>query len=100
MSEKRANWAGVLAVPRAFVYGLLGGAFGPLLALALSAGLVYVATGQLPAVREVQRRDGSRHGAIALASPLEARASWARYSGDLRAALLEHRASTRTAAED
>jgi hypothetical protein len=99
MSEKQATWARVLAVPRAFVYGLLGGAFGPFLALALSAALIYVATGQLPAVREVQQRDGTRHGALALASPLEARASWARYSGDLRAALLEHRASARTAAE-
>ena len=99
MSEKRARWARVLAVPRAFVYGLLGGAVGPLLALALATGVIYVTTGQLPARREVQQSDGSRHGALALASPLEARASWTRYSGDLRAAVLEHRASTRTAVE-
>jgi hypothetical protein len=99
MSEKQATWARVLAVPRAFLYGLLGGAFGPLLALGFAAGVIYLATGQLPAFREVQQTDGTRQGAIALASPLEARASWARYVGDLRGAMLEFRASVRARAD-
>ncbi|MBN1641159.1 MAG: hypothetical protein JXA09_07980 [Anaerolineae bacterium] len=96
MSERQATWAKVLDVPRAFVYGLLGGAIGPLLALGLATGVIYAATGQLPAAREVQQSDGTRHGAIVLATPLEARASWARYGGDLRGAMLELRASLRS----
>jgi hypothetical protein len=100
MGDRQTTWARLLAVPRAFVYGLLGGAFGPLLALGFAVGAIYVVTGQLPAFREIQQSDGARQGAIALASPLEARASWARYTGELRGAMLELRASLRSQAEE
>ena len=91
MSDKGV-WAEVLAMPRDFLHGFLGGLFGPLLALAAATSLIYVATGQLPAIKEVTRNDGSRHRAIVLALPLEARASWARYGGELWGAMLDIRA--------
>ncbi len=91
MGEK-SKWAELLEVPRAFLYGLLGGVFGPLVALAATIGVIYAATGHLPAFKEVTRSDGTRQRAISLSSPLEARASWARYGGELRGAMLEVRA--------
>jgi hypothetical protein len=93
MSERQATWTRFLTIPRAFVYGFLGGALGPLLGLGFAVGVIYAATKQLPAYREVKQADGTRHGALTLAPPLEARASWARYVGDLRGAMLELRAS-------
>lgn len=91
MGEKN-TWQALLTIPRAFLHGLLGGLFGPLLALGLAVGVVYLSTGQLPAFRDVRGTDGVRRGAITLAPPLEARASWARYGGELRGAMLELRA--------
>jgi hypothetical protein len=91
MNEKQ-TWQTLLAIPRAFVHGLLGGLFGPLLALGLSVGVIYLTTGQLPAFKDVRSPAGGRRGAITLAPALEARASWARYSGELRGAMLELRA--------
>ena len=91
MSEKEI-WSDLLAAPRNFIHGFLGGLLGPLLALAASVAVVHLATKKLPALKEVSRNDGTRHRAIVLAEPLEARASWARYGGELRAALLETRA--------
>jgi hypothetical protein len=86
------TWQALLTIPRAFFHGLLGGLFGPLLAFGLAVSLVYLATGQLPAFKDVRGADGIRRGAITLTPPLEARASWARYGGELRGAMLELRA--------
>ena len=94
MSDKEM-WSDLLATPRNFVHGFLGGLFGPVLALAAAIGVIYLATKQLPAIKGVTRNDGSKHRAITLAAPLEARASWARYGGELRAAILEMRARGR-----
>jgi hypothetical protein len=94
MSEQD-RWSELLVAPRNFLHGFLGGLFGPLLALAAAAGVIYLATRRLPAVREVAAKDEAHHRAIVLASPLEARASWARYLGDLRGAMLELRARAR-----
>ena len=91
MSDKEI-WSDLLVAPRNFVHGFLGGLLGPILALAAAVGLIYVATKNLPALKEVAKNDGTRHRAITLAEPLEARASWARYGGELRAAILEMRA--------
>ncbi len=91
MSEK-STWSALLAAPRDFAHGLLGGLLGPILALAATVGMIYLATRQLPALKEVTRNDGSRNRAIVLAPPLEARASWARYGGELRGAMLEFKA--------
>ena len=91
MSDKEI-WSDLLAAPRNFLHGFLGGLLGPVLALVASVAMVYVATKKLPALKQVARNDGTQHRAIALADPLEARASWARYGGELRAALLEMRA--------
>jgi hypothetical protein len=86
------TWQTLLAIPDAFLHGLLGGLFGPLVALGLAVGIIYLSTGQLPAFKDVRSPEGVRRGAITLAPALEARASWARYSGDLRGAMLELRA--------
>jgi hypothetical protein len=91
MTNKDIFWAEMLAAPRAFLYGLLGGLLGPVVALAGAVGLIYVLTHQLPAIKEVQRSDGERSKAVVLAPQGEARASWARYSGDLRGSMLELR---------
>lgn len=91
MTTKEQFWAELLAAPRAFLSGLLGGLFGPVLALAGVVGLLYALTRQLPAIKDVQRSDGGRSKAIVLAPQAEARASWARYGGDLRGAMLELR---------
>jgi hypothetical protein len=93
MSDKEI-WSDLAAAPRNFVHGFLGGLLGPILALAAAVGVIYLTTRQLPALREVTRNDGNRHRAIALAAPLEARASWARYAGDLRGAILEIKAKS------
>jgi hypothetical protein len=85
----RAQW---LAAPRDFLHGLLGGVFAPILALAGVIGLLYLVTRRLPALREVAEGDGVQRKAIVLDAPLEARASWARYAGELRGALLEIKA--------
>jgi hypothetical protein len=90
--SRKDTWTALLAAPRDFAHGFLGGLFGPLLALAAAIGLTYVATQKLPAVKEVTKNDGTRHRALSLAPPLEARASWARTAGDLRSAVLELRA--------
>ena len=91
MSAKEEFWAQALAAPRAFLYGLLGGLLGPIVALAGAVGLIYALTRQLPAIKDVQRSDGERGKAVVLAPQAEARASWARYSGDLRGTMLELR---------
>ena len=91
MTTKEQFWAEALAAPRAFLYGLLGGLFGPVVALAGAVGLIYALTQQLPAIKDVQRSDGERGKALVLAPQAEARASWARYGGDLRGAMLELR---------
>lgn len=91
MSDREV-WSDLLAAPRNFAHGFLGGLFGPILALVAAVGVIYLATKQLPALKEVTRSDESRHRAIVLAPPLEARASWARYGGELRAAVLEIKA--------
>jgi hypothetical protein len=90
--REQNTWQKLLAIPRAFLHGLFGGLLGPPLAVSLAVGLVYLATGQLPAFKDVRGADGVRHGAITLAQPLEARASWARYVGELRGAMLELKA--------
>ena len=92
MSKRERTWADLLAVPGDFFHGLLGGLLGPVLALAGAVGLIYLLTGQLPAIKEVTRHDGSRGKAILLAPQAEARASWARYGGDLRGAMLDLKA--------
>ncbi len=84
-----AQW---LAAPRDFVHGFLGGLLGPVLALAGSIGLVYLVTRKLPALKKVTTPDDETQRAVVLASPLEARASWARHSGDLRGMMLEIKA--------
>ncbi len=91
MSDK-IIWQTLLAIPRAFLHGFLGGLFGPLLALGLAMGVIYLSTGQLPAFKDVRSPEGVRLGAITLAPALEARASWVRYGGELRGAMLELRA--------
>ena len=88
----KATWTELRAAPRDFAHGFLGGLLGPVLALAAAVGLTYVATRKLPAVKEVTQSDGTRHRAISLAPPLEARASWARTAGDLRSVMLELKA--------
>jgi hypothetical protein len=93
MSEYKQMWSQLLAAPRDFLHGLLGGLLGPALALAGAIGLIYGLTRQLPAIKEVVSADGTRNKAIVLAPQAEARASWARYSGDLRGAMLERRAT-------
>ena len=89
MSKHERTWSDLLAVPSDFFHGLLGGLLGPVLALAGAVGLIYLLTGQLPAVKEVTRNNGSRGKAIVLASQAEARASWVRYGGELRGAMLD-----------
>ncbi|MFL7811992.1 MAG: hypothetical protein ACK2VD_12625 [Anaerolineae bacterium] len=90
--REQNTWQTILAIPRAFLHGLFGGLFGPPLALGLAVGLIYLATGQLPAFKDVRGADDVRRGAITLAQPLEARASWARYVGEVRGAMLELKA--------
>jgi hypothetical protein len=90
--REQNTWQAFLTIPRAFLHGLFGGLFGPPLAVGLAVGLIYLATGQLPAFKDVRGADGVRRGAITLTKPLEARASWARYVGELRGAALELRA--------
>ena len=92
MNKHEQTWADLLAAPGDFFHGLLGGLLGPVLALAGAVGLIYLLTGQLPAVKEVTRNNGSRGKAIVLASQAEARASWARYAGELRGAMLDLKA--------
>jgi hypothetical protein len=91
MTNKEQFWAEVSAAPRAFLHGLLGGLFGPVLALSGAVGLIYALTRQLPAVKDVQRSDGGRGKAIILAPQAEARASWMRFVADLRGTMLELR---------
>jgi len=90
--DDKNTWQTLLSIPRAFLHGLLGGLFGPLLALGLAVGIIYFSTGQLPAFKDVRSPEGVRRGAITLSPTLEARASWARYTGELRGAVLELRA--------
>ena len=90
--EKEKFWSQVLEAPRAFGHGFLGGLLGPLLALGGAVGLLYALTRRLPAIKPVTRSDGRQGTAIVLASPTEARASWARYGGELRGAMLEVKA--------
>jgi len=97
--DGKNTWQTLLAIPRTFLHGLLGGFFGPLLALGLAVGVVYLSTGQLPAFKDVRSPEGVRRGAITLASALEARASWARYTGELRGAMLEFRARRASSGE-
>lgn len=92
MSKHERTWADLLAVPGDFLHGLLGGLLGPVLALAGAVGLIYLLTGQLPAVKEVTRNNGSQGKAIVLTSQAEARASWIRFSGELRGAMLDLKA--------
>ena len=92
MANQEQAWSDLLAAPRDFFQGLLGGLFGALLALVGAIGLVYSLTGQLPSIKEVRRRDGERNVAIVLAPQAEARASWVRFSGDLRGAMLDLKA--------
>ena len=92
MPEHEKTWAQLLSAPRDFMHGLLGGLLAPALALAGAVGMLYVLTGHLPALKKVTKTDGTQRKALTLASPLEARATWARYGGDLRAALLENKA--------
>jgi hypothetical protein len=89
---KEQFWAELSATPRAFTHGLLGGLFGPVVALGGAVGLLYLLTRQLPAIKPVTRSDGQQGQAIVLASPTQARASWARYGGELRGAMLELKA--------
>lgn len=91
MTTKEQFWAHVLAAPRTFLYGLLGGLLGPALALAGAVGLIYALTRQLPAIKEIQRTDGERGTALVLAPQAEARASWIRFGADLRGTMLELR---------
>ena len=89
---KEKFWSQMLEAPRTFAYGLVGGLLGPLVALGGAVGLLYALTRQLPAIKPVTRSDGQQGTAIVLASPTEARASWARYGGELRGAMLELKA--------
>jgi hypothetical protein len=93
MSEaKKSFWTDLSAVPTAFTYGLAGGLFGPVIALGGAVGLLYLLTRQLPAIKPITRSNGQQGKALVLASPTEARASWARYGGELRGAMLELKA--------
>ncbi len=94
MKEHELTLAQWLAAPRDFAQGFLGGLFAPLLALAGAVGIIYLATRKLPAIKEVNKDDGSTRRALVLALPLEARASWAKYSGEFRSAMLEWKAQT------
>ena len=96
MRDREGAWTQLMAVPRDFVHGLLGGLLGPLLALGGMVGFIYLLTKQLPALKEVTRSDGVTHKAIVLAPPLEARATWARVGGELRGLLLDLRARGQT----
>ena len=58
--REQNTWQTILAIPRAFLHGLFGGLFGPPLALGLAVGLIYLATGQLPAFKDVRGADGVR----------------------------------------
>lgn len=87
MQEKHV-WLEMMALPRAWLAGLIGGLLGPVLALAGAVGLLYWATGKLPAIQEIVGDDGTHQRAITLVRPLEARATWARYGGELRGAML------------
>jgi hypothetical protein len=91
MSRQDQLWADLLAAPGDFLHGFLGGLLGPVLALAGAVGLVFLLTRKLPAIKQVTRSDGQRGKAIVLASQAEARASWARYGGEFRGAMLELR---------
>jgi hypothetical protein len=96
MSEaKEKFWSQMLEAPRAFGHGLLGGLLGPIVALGGAVGLLYALTRQLPAIKSVTRSDGQQGTALVLSSPTEARASWARYGGELRGAMLELKARKR-----
>ncbi len=90
-------WSQIAAAPRDFAQGFLGGLLAPFLALVGAVALLYWLTGQLPAFREVVDDEESRKRVISLAAPLEARATWARYGGDLHGAVLEMRARARSA---
>ena len=83
----------LLSAPLDFLHGLIGGLFGPLLALAGTVGLIYALTQKLPALKKVAKSNGDQHTAIILAPSLEARASWARYGGELRSILLALKAN-------
>ncbi len=96
MNKGTDIWSQLAAVPRDFAQGFLGGLLGPFLALTGAVALLYFLTGQLPAFREVVGDEGRRRRVISLAPPLEARATWARYSGDLHGAMLEMRARARS----
>jgi hypothetical protein len=89
---KEQFWIELRDTPRAFTHGLLGGLLGPVLAMGGAVGLLYLLTQQLPAIKPVTRSDGQQGKAIVLASPTEARATWARYGGELRGAMLELKA--------
>jgi hypothetical protein len=92
MTRHEETWTRLVAIPRDFTHGLVGGLAGPLLALAGALGLIFALTRRLPAIKEVVRSSGERDRAIVLASVAEARASWARYGGELRGAIIELRA--------
>lgn len=89
MKEHELTLAQWLAAPRDFAQGFLGGLFGPLLALAGAVGLIYLVTKKLPAIKEVNKDNGTTRRAFVLALPLEARASWVKYGGEFRSAMLE-----------
>lgn len=97
ISDYRQTLAALLAAPRDFLLGLIGGLVAPVLALAGAVGLLYLLTRKLPAIAEVTRASGEREKTIVLASQTQARASWARHGGDLRGALLEAKARRRAA---
>jgi hypothetical protein len=93
MSDAKSSfWSGVRAAPRAFAHGLLGGLLGPVIAVCGAVALLYVLTQRLPAIKPVTRSDGQQSSALVLGTPTEARASWARYAGELRGAMLELKA--------
>jgi hypothetical protein len=92
MTSKEQGWVELLAALRGFLYGVLGGLLAPALAMVGSVAFVYGLTRQLPAIKEVERADGTRGKAIVLTSQAEARASWVRFGADLRGTMLELRA--------
>jgi len=96
MPDSKAIWAHLLTVPRAFLHGLIGGLAAPILALAGAVGLLYLFTHKLPAIAEVTRASGGRENTLVLAAQTQARASWVRYAGKLRGAMLEARARRKT----
>jgi len=100
MRTGKVDWTQVWAIPVDFFHGFIGGLIGPLMALAGVIGFIYLFTKRLPALKEVQRGDGSSYKAILLTSPLEARASWARYGGELRGVLLQLRARAQSRRDD